>query len=280
MNVSHRIAGWNGVQLHPVVSLVKRLAPPKLPAFLTRPSRVFLNDERALHLSNMARRVKDMSKGDVSKREAAAMNADDLIPTRQSLLSRLKDWEDDVSWKDFFDTYWKLIYGTARRAGLQPNDAEEVVQETFISVSKAIRNFEYDPQQGSFKGWLRTTTTWRIQDRIRKRQREQAKDALHVWPAQHDGAIAEDWDEEWEKALAEAAIDRVKKQVAPKHFQIFDLATMKQWPTSKVAKTLSVRASYVYLVKHRVAARVRAELKKLRRAPCEGIHSPPGSMFK
>jgi hypothetical protein len=29
---------------------------------------------------------------------------DDLIPTRESLLSRLKHWEDDESWQDFFDT--------------------------------------------------------------------------------------------------------------------------------------------------------------------------------
>jgi hypothetical protein len=33
---------------------------------------------------------------------------EDLIPTRQSLLGRLKDWEDNASWRDFFDTYWKL----------------------------------------------------------------------------------------------------------------------------------------------------------------------------
>jgi hypothetical protein len=39
----------------------------------------------------------------------------ELIPTRQSLLGRLKDWADSESWRDFFDTYWKLIYGVARR---------------------------------------------------------------------------------------------------------------------------------------------------------------------
>jgi len=37
-------------------------------------------------------------------------NPDELIPTRQSLLGRLKDWEDQASWREFFDTYWRLIY--------------------------------------------------------------------------------------------------------------------------------------------------------------------------
>jgi len=29
----------------------------------------------------------------------------DLIPTRKSLLGRLKNFEDNASWRDFFDTY-------------------------------------------------------------------------------------------------------------------------------------------------------------------------------
>jgi hypothetical protein len=37
----------------------------------------------------------------------------DSIPTRQSLLNRLKDWGDQSSWQDFFDTYWQLIYNVA-----------------------------------------------------------------------------------------------------------------------------------------------------------------------
>jgi RNA polymerase sigma-70 factor (ECF subfamily) len=40
-----------------------------------------------------------------------------LIPTRASLIHRLKDWQDDASWQDFFKVYWKLIYGVARKAG-------------------------------------------------------------------------------------------------------------------------------------------------------------------
>lgn len=60
--------------------------------------------------------------------------ADEFIPTRQSLLSRLKDWDDKASWRDFFNTYWKLIYSVSLKAGLRDEDAQEVVQETMISV--------------------------------------------------------------------------------------------------------------------------------------------------
>ena len=197
------------------------------------------------------------------------------IPTRQSLLSRLKDWDDGASWNEFFDTYWKLIYETALRAGLQPADAEDVAQETFVCISKAIRTFRYNPGRGSFKGWLCMTTTWRIRDRQRQQQRQKAQaeeiNLLCSEPADglSDEAIATAWDRDWEKNLADAAMDRVRKRVEPKHFQVFHLAMIKQWPTARIAETMGVRASYIYLVKHRIAAQVRRELKKLTKNPCE-----------
>ncbi|PYJ80685.1 MAG: hypothetical protein DME22_23565 [Verrucomicrobia bacterium] len=75
---------------------------------------------------------------------------EDLIPTRESLLSRLKDWEDRESWQDFFDTYWRLIYGIARKAGLSDAEAQDIVQETVISVARKIEGFKYDPAICSF----------------------------------------------------------------------------------------------------------------------------------
>src|SRR4030095_11954380 len=60
----------------------------------------------------------------------------DLIPTRRRLLSRLRDWDDQESWQDFFNTYWRLIYEVALKAKLSETEAQEVVQETVISVAK------------------------------------------------------------------------------------------------------------------------------------------------
>src|ERR1019366_8176972 len=94
-----------------------------------------------------------------------------IIPTRQSLLSRLKDWGDQESWKDFFETYWRLIYQAAIKSGLTDAEAQDVVQETVISVLKNMSTFEYDADKGSFKIWLLRLTGWRIVDQFRKRQR-------------------------------------------------------------------------------------------------------------
>jgi DNA-directed RNA polymerase specialized sigma24 family protein len=66
---------------------------------------------------------------------------DELIPTRWTLLSRLKDAADADSWQEFFDTYWRLIYGVARKAGLTEVEAQEVVQEVVIGVARKLPEF-------------------------------------------------------------------------------------------------------------------------------------------
>src|SRR5437773_1397624 len=99
---------------------------------------------------------------DMLSKSTPMNDVDELIPTRQSLLSRLKDWNDQESWRDFFETYSWLIYKTAIRAGLTEAEAQDVVQETVLSVSKSMPGFEYDASKGSFKSWLLQLTRWRI----------------------------------------------------------------------------------------------------------------------
>src|SRR6266550_6910182 len=98
-----------------------------------------------------------------------AHQSEELIPTRATLIQRLKNWQDESSWQEFFDTYWKLIYGVARKAGLNEAEAQDVVQETMFSVAKHMPTFKYDPAIGSFKAWLLNMTRWRITDQLRKR---------------------------------------------------------------------------------------------------------------
>ena len=57
-----------------------------------------------------------------------------------------------------------------------------------------------------------------------------------------------------------AALERVKRKIDAKHYQIFDCLIVKQWPASKVAAELRVGIAQVYLIKHRVSALVKREV--------------------
>src|SRR6266567_6295854 len=163
-----------------------------------------------------------------SKRE------DGFLPTRISLLGRLKNCDDHESWNSFFETYWRLIYSFAVRAGLSDQEAQEVVQETVISVAGTMPRFKYDPAVCSFKGWLRHLAERRIVDQIRKRPRLLLANDLPPAetttsdvmasvpdPAGHD--LEAIWQTEWEENLCAAALRKLQAQVKAKHYQIYAL---------------------------------------------------------
>src|SRR2546422_869000 len=104
------------------------------------------------------------------RRASMAEKRDEFLPTRSSLLVRLRNWDDQEGWRGFFETDWKLIYGAATKAGLTDAEAQDVVQETMLTVAKKMPGFKYDPSIGSFKGWLLQLTHWRIIDQLRKRR--------------------------------------------------------------------------------------------------------------
>src|SRR6266481_2117291 len=134
------------------------------------------------------------------------------ILTRATLLARLENLQDQASWQEFFDIYWKLIYGVARQAGMADVEAQDVVQETMVSAARHMPTFKYDPAIGSFKGWLLKLTRWRITDQLRKRGPQAARVPSSSNDAA-DAAAAEtlvdpaslapeaEWDAEWEKTL-------------------------------------------------------------------------------
>jgi RNA polymerase sigma-70 factor (ECF subfamily) len=198
----------------------------------------------------------------------------EFIPTRQSLLSRLKDWNDQESWREFFDTYWRLIYRLARRAGLSDAEAQDVVQETMLSVAKAMPGFRYNPALGSFKNWLNQLIGWRIADQLRRRSSadlgEQRPDdtrrtsTLERIPDPRGLELEAVWDEEWKRNLLRVALERVKRRVSLRQYQMYDFCVVQQWPVQRVARTLRVSAGRVYLAKHRISALVKKEINRLK----------------
>jgi RNA polymerase sigma factor (sigma-70 family) len=199
----------------------------------------------------------------------------DLIPTRASLLGRLKDWDDQASWRDFFNTYWKLIYSFALQRGLTHSEAEEVVQETVLAVAKGIQGFIYDRTKCAFKTWLLTVTRSKIANQFAKRERHPVAVAP-VWDnsertpllervpdEQQESHWQQAWEDDWQKNLMDAAIQRVKRSVPIEQYQMFDLFVLKNWPAKDVAKTLGVTVAHVYVAKHRIAKLIRKEVAAL-----------------
>jgi len=191
------------------------------------------------------------------------------IPTRASLLVRLRDLDDQESWQDFFDTYSKLVYNVARKAGLSEAEAQDVLQETVIGVAKRMPEFRYSPELGSFKGWLLQITRHKIADHFRTRLPTRRSGTSHKTtflqqiPDPAGFVLDSLWEEEWQKTLMKAALKRVKKQVKPEHYNAFVLYVIKETPVDKVAEATGIHVDQVYLIKHRISSQLKQEVKRL-----------------
>jgi len=211
------------------------------------------------------------------------VNDADSIPTRQSLLARLKDVGDQESWRVFFDTYWRLIHATALKAGLTDSEAQEVVQEVMIAAAKKMPEFTYEPGKDSLKGWLLAVTRWKVADQFRKREKvgqpsrlprsgetpdlpsdDTARTAtIERLPDPSGAEIDAIWDGEWRQNLLRAALDRVKRRVSPAHYEMYHVHVVQGLSPRETARALGVGTAAVYVAKHRVGRLVKAELRRL-----------------
>ena len=201
---------------------------------------------------------------------------DDSLPTRGSLLRRLQNWEDEESWRDFSRTYERLVLGVARKSGLSQEEARDVLQEVLLSVAKTIEDFESSTQPGSFRSWLLNLTRWRIADQLRRRNglppgtAEPPASSEETAPLERvadpaGAGFEQAWDQEWQLSLMEAAIDRIRRRVKPKHFQIFELYNLRDWKPEAVARELGISRIQVYLVHHRLTKLLKQEIERLNR---------------
>ena len=88
--------------------------------------------------------------------------------TSLSLLERARR-EDPEAWRRIVCLYGPLVLHWCRRAGLPEHDAQDVCQETFSAVARALPAFRRDRQSDSFRGWLRVITRNKLTDYQRRR---------------------------------------------------------------------------------------------------------------
>lgn len=191
-------------------------------------------------------------------------------PTRGSLLGRLKDWHDQDSWQEFSKIYERLIFDAALKAGLTNAEAQEVVQETLLSVAKKIAGFNYDANTGSFRNWLLQITRRRIVDQFRKRRPQTHPAADSAFPLEQipdpgPQSFETLWNEEWHQALLDMARAFVKRKVGAKQYRMFELYVLQQQPMRVVTRTLRVNPAQVYMAKYRITQLLKREMKQLQK---------------
>jgi RNA polymerase sigma factor (sigma-70 family) len=186
----------------------------------------------------------------------------EIPPTRASLLVRLRDPQDEAAWTQFVAIYGPLIYGYARKQGLQDADAVDLSQDVLSSVSVAAGRLEYDPKRGTFRNWLFTVVRRKLSNWHRSRKNRphgSGNPAVHRLLEQCPEPEQEQaqWDREWEERLYAWACAQVRGQVTEVTWQAFWKTAIDGQPGKQVAAELGLNIAAVYNARSRVTARLK-----------------------
>ncbi|MBS0201255.1 MAG: sigma-70 family RNA polymerase sigma factor [Planctomycetes bacterium] len=198
------------------------------------------------------------------------MPVDDSPLTRASLLVQLRDGTNHGAWQKFMKLYGPVVYGFARKRGLQDADAADLMQEVMRSVSSAIGRLDYDRTQGTFRGWLFTITRNRVFNFLSARRlRPQGSGdsgtnrMLDSQPAANDGEDV--WEVEYQRRLAAMAMERVKTEFQESTWQAFWLTAVEGKSAADVSGRIGLSAGAIYVAKSRVLARLKEEVETMQR---------------
>jgi RNA polymerase sigma-70 factor (ECF subfamily) len=185
----------------------------------------------------------------------------EIPPTRASLLVRLRDPRDGEAWAEFVDLYGPLVYGYARRQGLQDADAADLSQDVLTAVAGAVGRLEYDPARGTFRAWLFTVVrrkllNWRALrgNRVRGSGDSATQRRLEQQPAPEGAA---EWQAAWDRRLFDWACSQVRSGVSDATWQAFWRTAVEGQPVKQVAADLGLTPTALYLARRRVLSRLK-----------------------
>lgn len=192
-------------------------------------------------------------------------------PTRVTLIGRLHDPDDSVAWNEFVALYGPMIINFCRKRGVAEHDIEDIAQEVLSALSQAIRDFEYDPQKGTFRSWMyrfvrnRLSRHWRWQQRHPDRGSGRTTVQRMVENQESDDEITQEqeWESEYRRRMFAWAAERVREEVKPQTWQAFEQVAIQNLDVETVASNLSIKPGAVYVAKSRIIAKMKEAIQSV-----------------
>lgn len=177
--------------------------------------------------------------------------------TTSTILRELRESPDGDAWTRLVQRFRRPIVSFARKMGHAPADAEDVAQETLAAFVKAYRAGRYDRRKGRLSRWLFGIACRQAQ-RARRLKAGAQSSGDTPEPDQLAAADASKlWDAEWEDSMLAECFRRVRAEVEPQTYRVFELVVLEGKSPAEVGRALDLPSTVVYNSKHRVITRLR-----------------------
>ncbi len=189
----------------------------------------------------------------------------DFPDTRLSLLKRLKNGQDETAWEEFHDIYRPVLTRMVAAAGLPACDQQDVVQEIWLAIYRAIDKYEHRSHAFAFRGWLAKlsrNTALNYLTRKTPRHTERLQDGAVLTDRNSTKQILQEhWDREYQRQVLQWAALRVASRVSKATFSAFWRTVVEGESVVEVAKELGMTAGSLYVSRGRIMATLKREVE-------------------
>ncbi len=192
----------------------------------------------------------------------------DWPDTNESLILRVKDPADAAAWSAFLAIYRPVVYRLARSRGLQDADADDLAQQVFVSIARAVENWQPAADGPPFRAWLYRIAHNEILKAVTRRKPDAAvgsstvQEMLNAVPVREDDAIAVLTLETRREAFRWAA-EQVRPEFTAASWAMFWQSTVEEQAVEVVAKNHGRTKGAVYLARYRVTKRLKEKLDEV-----------------
>lgn len=185
--------------------------------------------------------------------------------TSISLLDRARLNPNDCSWDRLADVYSPMLRTWLSRFGVQPADADDLVQETLLAVSRDLMKFEHSGRPGAFRSWLRSILVNRVRNFWRSAKYRPAATGGTSWAerlehlADDKSDASREWNLEHDRHVMARLLEQVRPRFEPKTWEAFRRQVLDGQRADVVAAELGLSLNSVYVARSRVLSTLRRE---------------------
>lgn len=188
------------------------------------------------------------------------------LPTRASLLIRIRQTDDHDAWNEFAQIYRPAIIRLARMKGLQNADAEDLAQQVLVSISRAIQNWQPDPSKARFRTWLSKVTQNAVLNSITRQKPDQATgedDPTRLNNLAESDQQATQLNVELRREAFRYAANEIKSEFHLSTWEAFWLTSVDNLSPEVAAKRLEKSVGAVYAARSRVMRRLKEKVQEI-----------------
>lgn len=185
--------------------------------------------------------------------------------TDETLLDRVKEMDAHEAWKIFYQLYWRPIIQYGRKIGLDEIQAEDVLQDTMVTLMHVLPEFKYDRERGRFRNFLLTIVHRKALGAIRRNARINGRfDSDSLGEAVDSSAVDELDERRWRQCVLAAVIQEMRESadLSPRDLAVFEAVAVQGRSGRDVAAEFGLTADNVYQIKTRLLRRLRAAVNR------------------